>query len=399
MRIAFVVQRYGEDVSGGSEFLCRSLAERLRQHHDIEVLTTTARDYHTWAEQYPAGASCLNDVPVRRFAVDHRRDAHGFAQASELVFHRPHSLADELAWMELQGPQTEGLYRYLQDHHDQYDLFVFFTYLYCTTYFGFPRVADRAILVPTAHDEPPVYLRIFEETFRQARQLVFLSPEERFFVARRFCFPRLNGAIAGIGIEPPGTLPDDDTWSRIRQRLPAGPLLTYVGRVDESKGCRTLIDYFRHYHQERPNAGATLLLIGRAVMQVPDHPRIVAAGFVPEAAKLHAIRASRLTVAPSPYESLCIAALESWAARRPVLANGHCETLRGQCSRSGGGLWYRNYEEFRECLDGLLGDDHLSAALGEQGHRYVLQNYSWPRVERQYLEIFQAAYDEMNPAP
>ena len=37
LKLAFVVQRYGADIAGGSEAHCRELAERLSARHDITV--------------------------------------------------------------------------------------------------------------------------------------------------------------------------------------------------------------------------------------------------------------------------------------------------------------------------------------------------------------------------
>ena len=43
------------------------------------------------------------------------------------------------------------LLSHLTTHRENYDLFIFFTYLYFPTAFGLRPVADKAILVPTAN--------------------------------------------------------------------------------------------------------------------------------------------------------------------------------------------------------------------------------------------------------
>lgn len=47
LRVAIVVQRYGEDVNGGSETLARRIAELLVDDVDVTVLTTCALNYVT----------------------------------------------------------------------------------------------------------------------------------------------------------------------------------------------------------------------------------------------------------------------------------------------------------------------------------------------------------------
>src|SRR5437763_789423 len=103
-RIAFVIQRYGREVVGGAESLCRALAEQLCTEWEITVLTTCARDYQRWRNAYPPGTSELNGVRVERFAVAEERLPRRFNRQDRWLLNHPHRLEDEHHWMRLQGP-------------------------------------------------------------------------------------------------------------------------------------------------------------------------------------------------------------------------------------------------------------------------------------------------------
>ena len=166
MRIGFVVQRYGAEILGGSEYHCRLIAERLATRHDVDVLTTCARDYVTWRNEYPEGNDRVKGVTVRRFPVAVQRDIDAFNQYSDWIFNHPHTRDDELKWLEMQGPWSPALRDYLTKHHKAYDALIFFTYLYAPTVLGLRVDPARSILVPTAHDEPAIHLGIYKEMFR-----------------------------------------------------------------------------------------------------------------------------------------------------------------------------------------------------------------------------------------
>lgn len=82
-RIAFVNQRYGLEVNGGSEYYTRQVAERLKDRYDIEVLTTKALDHITWANHYEEEVEIINGILVIRFDVEGERDFWGWTTISK----------------------------------------------------------------------------------------------------------------------------------------------------------------------------------------------------------------------------------------------------------------------------------------------------------------------------
>jgi glycosyltransferase involved in cell wall biosynthesis len=384
VKLAVVVQRYGADISGGAELHARYIAERLARRAEVEVLTTCAKDYITWKNELPAGEDTVNGVRVRRFPVARPRNTEDFGRRSAVVFERPHSVADELKWLESEGPTSPALISHVARSRDAFDFFVFFSYRYYHAYHGIRAVADKAVLVPTAERDPAIGLAIFGPTFRAARAVMFNSFEERALI-QGVSGRQGPGIVVGVGSAiPERTQP----WRFRKQFHLRKPFAIYVGRIDENKGCRELFSFFERYAVMHPH-GLDLVLVGSKHLDVPKHPRIRHLGYLPDDDKFDAIAAADALIMPSQFESLSMVALEAWALGKPVLANGRCDVLRGQCIRSNGGLYYENFEEFAEALFALEGTGPLGAILGRNGREYFRRHYAWPVIERKYLEMFE----------
>ena len=384
MKLAVVVQRYGPAINGGAELHARYIAEHLARHAQVEVLTTCASDYVTWRNELPVGVETVNGIAVRRFKVQHERDPKVFAARQEQVFERQHSLGDELAWLDAEGPTSPALTAYLAKHAVEYDYCLFFSYRYYHSFYG-PRVAPaRAVLVPTAERDETIGLSVFAPVFRSMRAIVYNSPEERLMIQSIAANHDVPGVVVGVGSD----VPQNPQPARFRQKHNIrGPFVVYVGRIDENKGCKELFAYFEQYVKQTPGR-LTLVLIGNSVLPVPSHPRIRHLGFLDDADKFDAMAGAELLVMPSYYESLSMVALEAWALGKPVLANGRCDVLKGQCLRSNGGLYYESYEEFAETLRAIEQNRWLAASLGRNGRQYYRDNYDWPVIERKYLDLF-----------
>jgi glycosyltransferase involved in cell wall biosynthesis len=404
MKLAFIVQRYGTEILGGSEYHCRLVAERLAQRHDVEVLTTCARDYITWANDYPEGEDRVRGVTVRRFATATTRDIDDFNRYSDWIFHHEHSRRDEMEWLKKQGPWAPGLVEYLERHHQQYDALIFFTYLYATTVQGIRIAPEKSLLVPTAHDEPAIRLGLYEDVFASAAGIVWNTESERRFVSSRFRTRALVDDVVGCGVG----LQESDLASgtldpalareplaphiegpanafRRRHRL-HNPFVLYGGRIDPGKGCEELLEYFQTY--VRDNGDATLMLMGVKLMPIPEDPRVRFAGVLPDEERLHALEAATVVVVPSPHESLSLLALEAMAVGTPVLVNARSEVLVDHCRQSNAGLYYADRWEFTEALRLLMRDRELRAAMGRNGKAYVNGRYRWSTILRKYDRLF-----------
>ncbi len=401
MRLAFVVQRYGKDVNGGAELHCRLMAEHLARRSEVDavtVFTSCAFDYRSWANHYAPGVEQLNGVRVERFAVPFRRfpllhDALGL-----LTTRGPRLSRLEPAWVVAQGPYLPSLLDRLSQVAGDYDAFVFFTYLYYPTVYGMERVKQRALLFPTAHDEPQITQRIYRRVFSTPRALVYNTPEERDFVRQLFDVDSLPDAIVGCGIELPGPAAPN-----ARPEAGAPPYVLSVGRLSASKGVGDLCAEFVKFKQQHASLSfqgldgrayrgseLRLLLAGRrAGARIPDRDDIQVLGFVSDSEKRALFDAAELVVAPSRFESLSLVVLEAWAHGKSVLVNGGCAVTRGLAQRGKGGDAYDAASPFSTTLARLLEDPELRSRQGAQGRRYVEAEFAWPRVEQRMLDILE----------
>lgn len=384
MKLALVVQRYGADIAGGSEAHCRQIAERLAARHDVTVLTTCAADYVTWENARPSGSAVERGVRVHRFSVAHPRRLKRFADLSDEVFDGHAPTDRQEAWFSENGPDAPGLLAHLRDHGQQYDLVLFWTFRYAPSFFGLPLVADRAVLVPTAEEDPALNLDVLETYFRRPAGFLFLTPEEQALVEVRAGGPLRPAAVIGAGLEPAPAAPSREVLDAFG--VPASYLL-YLGRVDRNKGCQTLLEYFVAYADA--GGSVSLVLAGPAKLQIPQHPNIASLGYVSDEVRLALLSHARALVVPSPYESLSLVLLESWNHATPAIVNARCRVLDGQVRRANGGLSYRTAREFQEALTYLMTHETERAALGRQGLAYVEREYRWDTVLRRVEALLQ----------
>ncbi|MCI1268618.1 MAG: glycosyltransferase family 4 protein [Ruminococcus sp.] len=386
-KIALVNQRYGLEVNGGSEYYTRLIAERLANHFEVDVITTKALDYTTWANYYKNDVEKINGVNVLRFPVkalraDDFNDYNG--RYLEYIRTNGTDLKREDVWFEKQGPLCPDAIDYIRKNKDKYDVFIFVTYLYYLTVKGLPEVAEKAVLIPTAHEEPFIHFKTFETIFNLPKAFVFLTDEEKSLVQNLFSCKNIMCDVMGTGVEIP-SVPDAAAF---REKYNINDeYIIYVGRIDEGKDCPMLFKYFLEYKKRHSESKLKLILMGKQVCDIPKSNDIISLGFVSEEDKFNGICAAKCLVLPSKFESLSISVLEAMSLSVPVIVNGVCQVLKGHCTKSNGGLYYMNYFEFEGIIDYIFSHNTEYLQMRLNARKYITDNYEWDAIMKKFENL------------
>ena len=408
MKLAFVTPRYGSDISCGPEHACRLLAEQVCERHDVDVLTTCARDPLTWKNESTEGADRVRGVLVRRFAVNQAHDPDALDELTARLTAEPHSRADEQEWVRRLGPSSPGLVDFLKRHNRNYDAVVFFSLYHATTVQGIAAAPERAVLFPHMQIEPALRFSLWSEVLGTVRAIGYASAAERRLTRSFLRIFHSADEVVGIGVETPAqqtyprhqqdpadNIEEDEEGAaldqpeapeylagrgipfRRRHRL-YGSFALYGGRVEPDNGCEEMLSYFDSY--AATDGDTALLLMGVKMMKVPDEPYIRMPGVLADRERMIAYEAAEVTLAPDPGDLLGLCVLESLAVGTPVLASARNEAAVEHCRRANAGLYYANRDEFVEGLKMLMTNSRLRERLGQNGRQYVRQNHRWDAV-------------------
>lgn len=411
MKFAFITPRYGAEITHGAEHVCRLLAEQVSERHDVDVLTTCARDATTWKNDYPEGADRIRGVLVRRFAATGVRDTDLLRNLTSHLSTSAHGRADELEWIKRTGSVSSGLVEHLKRQQRNYDALVFFSYWAGTTIYGLAVAPERSILFPCAQLEPALRFGITHEALAAPSGIGYCSHSERTLVRAYLRRHPRGEEIIGVGVDPvpgaqyprlqqeataSGTQPAEEEAAealeteeppahlsgrgvlfRRRHRLD-GRFALYGGRVDANNGTEELLEYFDRFAAQ--DGDTSLVVMGVKMMKLPPEPWLRLAGVLPDRERMVAMEAADVTIAPDPDDFVAEQVLESFGVGTPVLASARSSAAVDHCRRANAGLYYGNGEEFVAALRMIMSNSRLREALGRNGRKYVQQHYRWDAV-------------------
>jgi glycosyltransferase involved in cell wall biosynthesis len=283
---------------------------------------------------------------------------------------------------------SPDLYRYIKEHKEDFNFFLFIPYMFGTTFHGVLACPEKAVIIPCLHDESYAHMSIYREMFSSARGLVFLSDAEHVLANRLYDLGGIPSQTLGGGIDTSFKGEGD----RFRKKYGIdSPFLLYAGRKEEGKNTPLLIDYFRRYCDAKQTDLKLIMLgPGKAAIPAGSEGRIIDLGFVPPQDKYDACAAAACFCNPSVNESFSIVIMESWLCEVPVLVHAACDVTREHCIKSNAGLYFRDYDEFEACVDLYLDDSSLRKKMGSKGRTYVLENFSWDAVVKRFEDFFRS---------
>ncbi len=376
-RVDFVTPRYW--LRGGAEAAVRMLAERVAAQlgWEVHLHATTAVSSATWADEREPGTTVRNGVTIHLHPVDGGRTAD-WGPLNERVKESPTTVdpVTEAAFFTTQGPVSHSLASAVAS--SPADLVVFAPYLFWTTVGVLEAVADRALLVPAAHDEPFLRLPTVRRVILASHGLLYGSHAERRLLEATHPVAHLPHTVLGWGIDEPVPA-DPDRPKPLGLPDDGRPFALCLGRIEHAKGSVGLAEFWRTYaHRRSPTH--RLVMAGEPGASIDTDDDLVILGEIDDATKWDLLRAADLLITPSAMESFSLVVLEAWAAGIPVLVNRWCAATYDHARRSEGGLWYADYPTFEVALDRLLGDRHLREQLSERGRDFGARTYGWEAI-------------------
>ena len=383
-KIIFVTPWYGKFATGGAETLCKTVVEHLHHSgHEVEIYTTCSKQFlSSWENDFKPGKYIENGLTVRRFQVDSRnRDVFNFIN-QKILSATPISEEEEYLFFKNNINSTEMMKAIRQDSDG---LFAFIPYLYGTTFFGCLIHPERSVMIPCLHDEGYSKMKLMKDAISKVHALVFNSDAERD-LAKSLIGKLPTYQVIGVGIDQQSESPPQN----FKKKYNLDKFILCASRKDNGKNTPLLVDYFCKF-LERNNTDLKLVLTGKGYVNIPQqYSKNILDLFLTKDELYDAYSTATIFCLPSVNESFSIVIMESWLNNVPVLVNGNCEVTKEHCIKSNGGLFFENYEEFEECIKFLLENEDIRDKLGENGQRYVKNNFNWDKITSAYKEFFKS---------
>ena len=244
--------------------------------------------------------------------------------------------------------------------------------------------------------------RVITVSYAMRDHLVRLGYEER----------KIRVVYNGIDAEKysPDRVPLEERL-RLRESLGISPdefMILFVGRLTWVKGADTLVRAMPEILTAVPNAKLVILGVGEQqdllkneISRLGIEDKVVLKyKFLCEEEKIKFYAASDICVFPSKYEPFGIVCTEAMSMGKPVVVGARgVSGFREQVIPSGPnqcGFHINPYDpsDIAKFVVMLLEDENLRKRCGENARRRVLENFTWGRVAKNTIKVYDEAVSE-----
>jgi glycosyltransferase involved in cell wall biosynthesis len=175
-------------------------------------------------------------------------------------------------------------------------------------------------------------------------------------------------------------------------------IILYLGRISKLKGLDILVKAFsllkRRSNVKLVLAGpddGLLKPLQRVVASLKLRDKVLFTGALTRKLKLAAFNDASVTVYATLQEGFPLVPLEAGIMGKPIVVSDHPSMEFVEKGQFGLAVEYGNVIQLKEALEEILGDHVLATKLGQNGKKFVMENFTWEniarKIENTYLQI------------
>jgi len=210
---------------------------------------------------------------------------------------------------------------------------------------------------------------------------------------------------AGIDLAAYSSIPPKGSFKEKFRIPPQKKLILYLGRIHKDKGIEFLIKAYASLCKDAECSESVLVIAGlpckylRTLRSLVNFlgvtSKVIFTGKLSEADKISAYVDAAVCVYPGQFEAFGIVALESAVCGTPVIVSkGTPMANIIYEGKFGYAVKYGDIQGLAETMSKVIGNDNLSAELGQNGRQYVRKNFSWNQIVTQFESIYKRISDE-----
>ena len=407
MRYLHVSHQYPPAI-GGSEKYIADLSEALAARgHTVDVYTSRAVDFHTWANVLPPFER-LNGVNIHRFWSMYRRGSvwrmlhfglrHYWKNRSPIY--------EPLIFLG-GGPISPGMFTQMLRNGRSYALIHLNCLVYSHVAYGYwaaKKLGLPIIVTPHLHPEQEVTYNIgYQRTVLQGADhiLADTQAEHDFLLNMDLALKPERISTIGVGLDPAHYPQMPQPEARQLLNLPAtGTMLLFLGRKSKYKGLELVLAAFQSLKAEFPDlflvaAGPETEDSQRLWQQHGNLASLYVLDKVTDAEKLQLLQACDMLVLPSVGEAFGIVYLEAWLLGKPVIG-ADITAVRHVIAHGVDGFLAEpgSASAVQVHIKTLLQNPALRQEMGQRGREKVLAKYTisqmTDRLEAAYAQTLAA---------